>query len=83
MKLLNQLFPFQKDETPDIINESTLFLTEFEDHSSPRPETDELFLVPASDQKTVERPRIIRTAERFVYSPNLPKAPFWDLCSRL
>lgn len=36
------------------------FLTEFEDRSSPRPGTDELYFGPAPDQSPVERPPIIK-----------------------
>jgi cell division septation protein DedD len=41
------------------------FLTEFEDLSSPRPGTDEVFFHPARDQSTVERPVI--TYDQYVY----------------
>lgn len=76
---LNRLFPSENGTAPSVINSSTLYLTEFEDHSSPRPGTDELFLLPAADQTTVERPPIVKPVERFVYSPDLYKAPFWML----
>ena len=36
------------------------FLTEFEDRSSPRPGTDEVYFGPAPDQSPVERPPIIQ-----------------------
>ena len=36
------------------------FLTEFEDRSSPRPGTDELYFGPAPDQSPIERPPIIK-----------------------
>jgi hypothetical protein len=36
------------------------FLTEFEDRSSPRPGTDELYFGPALDQSPIERPPIIK-----------------------
>ncbi|MDA1232312.1 MAG: hypothetical protein O2856_16185, partial [Planctomycetota bacterium] len=76
---LNRQFPNVTGTPVPVINASTLYLTEFEDHSSPRPGTDELFLLPAADQTPVERPPIIKTGERVVYSPNLYKAPFWML----
>lgn len=76
---LNRQFPDENGTAANVINSSTLYLTEFEDHSSPRPGTDELFLLPATDQTTVGRPPIIRPVERFVYSPNFYKAPFWML----
>jgi hypothetical protein len=76
---LNRQFPDENGTAANLINSSTLYLTEFEDHSSPRPGTDELFLLPAIDQTTVERPPIIRPVERFVYSPDFYKAPFWML----
>ena len=58
---------------------NTTYLTEFEDHSSPRPGTDELYLQPAADKSPVERPPIIRTNTKNQYSPNLHKWPFWLL----
>jgi hypothetical protein len=76
---LNRLFPSENGTAANVINSSTLYLTEFEDHSSPRPRTDELFLLPTADQTTVERPPITRSVERFVYSPEFYKAPFWML----
>jgi hypothetical protein len=36
-------------------------LTEFEDGSSPRPGTDEVFFAPAEDQSALERPPIVHT----------------------
>jgi hypothetical protein len=41
------------------------WLTEFEDRSSPRPGTDDVFFAPAADQTPVERPPVIR----YVYNP--------------
>jgi hypothetical protein len=35
---------------------ATWWLTEFEDHSSPRPGTDDVYFAPSADQSTVERP---------------------------
>lgn len=78
-KAMNQLFPKENGTETTVINSSTLYLTEFEDHSSPRAGTEELFLIEAADQATVQRPRIIRPVERLVYSPDLYKAPFWIL----
>lgn len=79
IQFLNRQFPAENGSTPSILNSDTLYLTEMEDHSSPRPGTDELFLLPATDQTTIERPPIIQTVERPVYSPDLYKAPFWLL----
>jgi hypothetical protein len=43
-------------ETPP----ASWWLTEFEDHSSPRPGTDDVFFTPSEDQKPVEREPIIQ-----------------------
>jgi hypothetical protein len=40
-------------------------LTEFEDRSSPRPGTDEVYFAPSADQSTVARPPIIHSRESF------------------
>jgi hypothetical protein len=45
------------------------WLTEFEDRSSPRPGTDEVYFAPAEDQATLERPPIIHTTTQVVYWP--------------
>lgn len=76
---LNRQLPAKNGQAPNVFNSNTLYLTEMEDHSSPRPGTDELFLLPAANQSTIERPPVIRTIERPVYSPDLYKAPFWLL----
>jgi hypothetical protein len=39
---------------------NSLWLTEFEDHSSPRPGTDEVYFAPSADQTPIERHPIIR-----------------------
>jgi hypothetical protein len=57
----------------------TMYLTEFEDRSSPRPGTDELYLTLAADQSSIERPPVRVPTKRFVYSPDLHKWPFWLL----
>ena len=41
---------------PEALGDRDWHLTEFEDRSSPRPGTDELYLNPAADQSPVERP---------------------------
>jgi hypothetical protein len=42
------------------------WLTEFEDHSSPRPGTDEVHFRPAADQSPVERPPHVVTTRKVV-----------------
>jgi hypothetical protein len=42
-------------------------LTEFEDHSSPRPGTDEVYFRRADDQSTVERPPVVYDHYEYVY----------------
>ncbi len=49
-------------------------LTEFEDASSPRPGTDEVFFAPAADQAPVERPPHIVNTVRYVQ-----RTPWWHL----
>jgi hypothetical protein len=49
-----------------------LWLTEIEDHSSPRPGTDEIFFAPATTPSALERPRI-------VYYENVPYDSRWQL----
>jgi hypothetical protein len=44
-------------------------LTEFEDHSSPRPGTDEVYFAPDTDQSTKERPPIIHIDYQVEYWP--------------
>jgi hypothetical protein len=44
-------------------------LTEFEDHSSPRPGTDEVYFAPDADQSTRERPPIVHVAYQVEYWP--------------
>lgn len=44
-------------------------LTEFEDRSSPRPGTDELYFSPAADQSPKERPPIVHTTYEKRYVP--------------
>jgi hypothetical protein len=53
-KLL-ELLGLPKDAPP-----ATWRLTEFEDHSDPRPGTDDVFFSPADDQAPVERPPHVR-----------------------
>lgn len=74
--LNRMLLEHDKSSVP-ILTAANLFLTEFEDHSSPRPGTDELYLHQSDEQDSVERPPIIRTTVRKIYSPDLHKWPFW------
>ena len=60
-----------------VVGSSSMHLTEFEDRSSPRLGTNELFLIPAKDQTKVERPPIINQYTVITYGPDLPKWPFW------
>jgi hypothetical protein len=48
------------------------WLTEFEDRSSPRPGTDEVYFEKAADQSTLERPPIVVVTHREVYV-----TPWW------
>lgn len=52
------------------------WLTEFEDRSSPRPGTDEVYFEPAADQTRVERPAIVLTTTRTVQV-----TPWWHLAA--
>ena len=45
---------------------SSWWLTEFEDHSSPRPGTDDVYFAPSADQSTVEREPHIKYVSRKV-----------------
>lgn len=74
---LNRLLQGGQEPEEPVVNKSTLFLTEFEDHSSPRQGTDELYLTPAEDSSTVERPPIIHNRTKKIYGPDLHKWPFW------
>jgi hypothetical protein len=49
-----------------------MWLTEFEDRSSPRPGTDEVYFERDADQSPVERPPVIVTSFRTVY-----RTPWW------
>lgn len=49
-------------------------LTEFEDASSPRPGTDEVFFAPAVDQSALERPKKVITTVQTV-----ERTPWWHL----
>jgi hypothetical protein len=49
-------------------------LTEFEDASSPRPGTDEVYFAPAADQAPVERPPHVVNTVRYV-----ERTPWWHL----
>lgn len=51
----------------DAVAATPWFLTEFEDASSPRPGTDEVFFRPAADQSTVERPVVYYDQYEYVY----------------
>jgi hypothetical protein len=47
-----------------------LWLTEFEDVSSPRPGTDEVYFAPSADASPVERPTVVITRKQIVtYTP--------------
>lgn len=48
------------------------YLTEFEDHSSPRPGTDEVYFRKADDQSAVERPPIVYDHYEYVYEDEAP-----------
>ena len=54
------------------VPETVNYLTEFEDHSFPRPGTDEVYFVPAGDQTTKERPPIIQTTTLIRVWPGPP-----------
>jgi hypothetical protein len=45
------------------------WLTVFEDDSSPRPGTDEIYFAPAQQQEVVQPPPLIRTVDRTVPIP--------------
>ncbi|MCI0705568.1 MAG: hypothetical protein L0241_31295, partial [Planctomycetia bacterium] len=49
-----------------------LWLTEFEDHSSPRPGTDEVYFARDADQSELNRPPHIVNNVRTVY-----RTPWW------
>jgi hypothetical protein len=53
---------------PETVN----YVTEFEDHSFPRPGTDEVYFTPAGDQTTKERPPIIQTTTLIRIWPGPP-----------
>lgn len=59
------------------LNAPIKHLTEFEDGSSPRPGTDELYFQVASTQDQVERPPIRRHRVVKEYWPNLPQWTAW------
>lgn len=50
------------------------WLTEFEDRSSPRPGTDEVYFAPSTDASPVERPKVIYTRTEVVY-----RTPWWHV----
>lgn len=52
------------DKLPATIAGQKWYLTEFEDASSPRPGTDEIYFAPAADQTAIERPPVIVTHYR-------------------
>jgi hypothetical protein len=62
-----KLQPFQTEnlasklKLEDMDSKSDWWLTEFEDESSPRPGTDDLFFSPAEEQEAVERPPVYAT----------------------
>ncbi len=62
---------------PPALSGSTLYLTELEDHSDPRPGTDELYLSASGDQSPVERPPVVTYYTEYEYTPDLHKWPFW------
>ncbi len=49
--------------------QNTKYLTEFEDHSFPRPGTDEVYFRPSVDQSTRERPPVVHTTTVVRYWP--------------
>lgn len=59
-----------------VVSGRTLYLTELEDHSTPRPGTDELHLKVSADQSLIERPVEVRFYTGYEYSPDLYQWPF-------
>lgn len=60
-----------------LLTDTTRWLTEFEDTSSPRQGTDELYFRISEDQSAVERPPTIQQYTVRKYSPDLSQWPFW------
>lgn len=54
--------------------EAGWWLTEFEDRSSPRPGTDEVYFAESPDASPVERPKVIYTNTQIVY-----RTPWWHI----
>lgn len=76
---------FQRAKLTEAVNEPGLaltmpkssdgwWLTEFEDRSSPRPGTDEVYFAPSADPSPVTRPPIIVTNTRIV-----ERTPWWHV----
>ena len=76
-QFLNRILRGEQQSDENVLTSSTMYLTEFEDTSSPRPGTDELFLKPSADQSALERPPIISTYPVTVYSPDIHKWIVW------
>jgi hypothetical protein len=67
--------PEKKDGKPGLAMPTPtagFWLTEFEDHSSPRPGTDEVYFEPSADTSPVERPTIIVT-----HTKTVVVTPWW------
>lgn len=65
---------------PKIPQNSSWWLTEFEDNSSPRNGIDEVFFSPSSNQGTVERPAITREIIQYIDEPLATVSPLiWVL----
>jgi hypothetical protein len=74
---------FRQAKLTDAVNEDGLaltmpadgwWLTEFEDRSSPRPGTDEVYFAPSADPAPVTRPPIIITNTRII-----ERTPWWHM----
>jgi hypothetical protein len=76
-QFLNRILHGEQQSEENILTSSTMYLTEFEDNSSPRPGTDELFLKPSPNQSSLQRPPIVSTYPVSIYSPDIHKWIVW------
>ncbi len=76
-QFMNRILHGEQQSDENVATSSTMYLTEFEDTSSPRPGTDELYLKPSTDQSTLERPPVISTYPVSIYSPDIHKWIVW------
>ncbi len=75
-ELIGDLISGSTADKTMLVSGRTLYLTELEDHSTPRPGTDELYLKVSADQSLVERPIEVRFYTGYEYSPDLHQWPF-------